>query len=111
MTKNIIIKIEKIQSANDINFVKETVDNIIDCLMDYPNVVTSIALHKDRNKFNVKFNLQVCKTGDLVFCLIYEWCKLIIHTEEQVNVFISELEEGDEDGTIIHLLKYKKVPA
>lgn len=106
MTKQIKIVIDNIKKTKDRNFVDEICNNILESLNDFPYTVSNIFFEKDKDMFYIRFNLKVCKIGDMVFCLIQEFLSCIIQTEEKINVTIDSVEEG-EVGTTYKLYAYK----
>lgn len=106
MTKQIKVIIEHITRARDKKYVNQTIDNIIDSLYDFPYAVSNIGFTRDKDLFYIKFNLKVCKTGDMVWCLIHEFLSCIVQTENKVNITIDSIEEG-EIGTTYKLYAYK----
>lgn len=106
MTKQIKVIVDNIKKAHDRHYVNEICNNILDSLNDFPYTVSNIYFEKDKDIFYIKFDLKVCKIGDIVFCLIQELLSCIVQTEEKVNVTIDSVEEG-EVGTTYKLYAYK----
>jgi hypothetical protein len=106
MQKRIKLILENITKAKDKKYVNDTIDSIIDSLHDFPYAVSNIGFHRDKDIFYVKFNLRVCKTGDMVWCLIQEFLSCVVQTENKVNVTIDSVEEG-EVGITYKLYAYK----
>lgn len=106
MVKEIEVKANNIRKAKDRKYVFETYENIIDSIYDF-DCASDLSLEKTQDEFYIKFNLKVCKSGDLLWILIKEWLSTIKQTEEQVELEISEREQ---DGTGITYRLYKYTP-
>ena len=104
MTKDIEIKASNIKKARDKKYVFDTYENILDSLYDF-NCVSNLRFNKDNNSFNIRFDLKVCKSGDLLWVLIKEFLSCIKQTEEQVELQIDEV-EPDGIGMTYRLFKY-----
>lgn len=104
MTKEIEINADNIRKAKDKRYVFDTYENIIDSIFDF-DCVSNLTFEKDNNSFHIKFDLVVCKSGDLLWVLIKEFLSCIKQTEEQVQLQIDEV-EPDGIGMTYRLLKY-----
>lgn len=98
MTKKIRIVIDDVRKSEDANFVNETVNNIIESLYDHPKDVSKILIDKTRNSYIIEFQLRVSKTGDLIFILIKEWLALLLETEHNILISLTETEENADIG-------------
>ena len=95
MTKKIKVIIENIQRAKDKHYVNDTIDAIVDSLHDFPNTISNIGLYRDKQTFYTTFNLKVSKIGDMVFVLIQEFLSCIKQTEQNVDITIDSVEDGN----------------
>ena len=75
-------------------------------LLDYEGVATHIEFDKTDNEFKIKFNLKICKHGDLLLVLILEYLKTILETEDNVNITVNEQEQSTR-GIIYRIYKYE----
>lgn len=107
MEKRLMVEVSNIGLANDKKFVFETFDNIINSLLDYEGIATNISFNKSADSFDIRFNLKVCKTGDLIWVLIKEFLSCVNQTEENVSIIINE-EEDSQYGTSYKFLRYKQ---
>lgn len=106
MTKQMMIVGENLKSAKDKNYIQYTYDNIINSLLDYEGVATHIEFDKNDDTFKIKFNLKICKHGDLLLVLILEYLKTILETEDNVNITVNEQEQSTR-GIIYRIYKYE----
>lgn len=108
MEKQLMVEVTNINNAQDKKFCFETFDSIINSLLDFEGIATKIRFNKTDDAFDIRFNLKVCKTGDMIWVLIKEFLSCISQTEENVNIIINE-EENDQYGTTYKFLRYNKL--
>lgn len=105
MTKNIKIEVKNIKKSNDKKFVFETYENILESIINHPNLMSPVDFDKTLDAFTIVFNIKVCKMADMLWVLIQEFLSLIIETEPCLEVRLTQCEE---DGTgIIYLMSRK----
>lgn len=93
--KKITFILDDLDKAADKQYVKDVIDSIIDSLYDFPSYVTNISLDKTNAHVYIKFDLGICHTGDMVWCLITTWLECIVQTEQKINVSIIVSEPDD----------------
>ena len=106
MTKDVEIKASNIKKAKDKKYVFDTYESILDAIFDF-DCVSNIRFEKDNNSFNIRFDLKICKSGDLLWVLIKEFLSTIKQTEEYVELQIDEVEP---DGIGMTYRLYRYVP-
>jgi len=105
MTKHIKIRIDRISKCKDKKYVHEIADSMIESLHDFPTTASKIGIFRDTDTFIVKFDLKISKTGDLLWILIKEFLSCIRQTEDEAELSISEIEDG-ETGVTYKLYNY-----
>jgi hypothetical protein len=109
MTKKIKVIIDNINRAKDRKYVNETIDAIVDSLHDFPNTISNIGLYRDKQTFYTTFNLKVSKIGDMAFVLIQEFLSCIKQTEQNVDITIDSVEDGNV-GVTYKIYSYRAKP-
>ena len=107
MTKEIEINADNIRKAKDKRYVFDTYENIIDSIFDF-DCASNLTFEKDNNSFHIKFDLMVCKSGDLLWVLIKEWLYTIIETEHDVSIRITEIESESNFGVTYSFNLFKR---
>ena len=100
MTKRLTIIANDIDKAEDLDYVNDTYDAIISSLCDYADIVSNLFFEKNEKLFLIKCTIKVCKEGDLLRILIFEFLSCIRQTENKIGLSISEADEGCPTGVI-----------
>ncbi len=106
MQKRVNVRIEQIKKANDKIYIYDTLDTIIDTLHDFEKIVSNISFFREQNVFLLKFELKISKTADILWVLIKEFLNTIYETEPNLEISISEIDEGCERGTTYKFFNY-----
>lgn len=106
MTKRVEIKGSNLTKANDKEYVFSTYEYLLELLFKYSNIIKNVQFGRSPNEFYLSFNIKICQTGDLLWILFKEFLQTIKETEENVELSISEVDEGNKSGVTYKFYKY-----
>lgn len=108
MTKKIKVTVSNIREAKDKNFVFYIYDSLLENLLNEGNTAVShVSFEKDKNEWDIGFDLKVSKIGDLTWVLMRENLACIIETEPKVTIKIQD-EESEGTGVMYIMQRYNK---
>jgi len=109
MTKRIRLTCDNIKKANDKDFVFKTFDNMIDALYDFESVTSNLRFDKTNNSFIIMVTLKISKTADMLWVLLKEYMSLLRESENNINMSITEIDEGSDTGITYKIFSYVPV--
>ena len=106
MTKKLEISVRNINKANDKNFIFYIYESLLNNLFKENKSVRHIYCLREKDFWEIRFDLIVGKYGDLTWILCKENLNCIAETEDNIDITINEIEQFG-SGTTYKMIKYQ----